>query len=134
MVVDARDPLFYRCPDLEAYAQEIDEHKRTLLLVNKADLLPPAERKKWAEYFKSNGILFIFWYAKSASVVEGKSLGKKWEEEQSAQESIYYDIDSKIYGRDELLARLQTEAKAIVSSRKDSTEMETHGASNDPIP
>ncbi|EPS69322.1 hypothetical protein M569_05444, partial [Genlisea aurea] len=40
MVVDARDPLFYRCPDLEAYAREIDEHKRTLLLVNKADLLP----------------------------------------------------------------------------------------------
>ncbi|XP_020265046.1 uncharacterized protein LOC109840715 [Asparagus officinalis] len=40
MVVDARDPLFYRCPDLEAYAQEIDEQKKTLLLVNKADLLP----------------------------------------------------------------------------------------------
>ncbi|ONK67285.1 uncharacterized protein A4U43_C06F18550 [Asparagus officinalis] len=40
MVVDARDPLFYRCPDLEAYAREIDEHKKTLLLVNKADLLP----------------------------------------------------------------------------------------------
>ncbi|KAH0455583.1 hypothetical protein IEQ34_015615 [Dendrobium chrysotoxum] len=131
MVVDARDPLFYRCPDLEAYAREIDEHKRTLLLVNKADLLPLAERKKWAEYFKSNGILFIFWSAKSASaVLEGKSLSKKWEEEESAQESIYSDIDAKIYGRDELLARLQTEAKAIVSSRKDSTEMETPGASN----
>jgi large subunit GTPase 1 len=40
MVVDARDPLFYRCPDLEAYAQEIDEHKKIMLLVNKADLLP----------------------------------------------------------------------------------------------
>ncbi|KAE8727192.1 GTPase LSG1-2 [Hibiscus syriacus] len=32
MVVDARDPLFYRCPDLEEYAKEIDKHKRTLLL------------------------------------------------------------------------------------------------------
>ncbi|MCI13927.1 large subunit GTPase 1, partial [Trifolium medium] len=40
MVVDSRDPLFYRCPDLEAYAKEVDVHKRTLLLVNKADLLP----------------------------------------------------------------------------------------------
>ncbi|KAL0912119.1 hypothetical protein M5K25_018070 [Dendrobium thyrsiflorum] len=126
MVVDARDPLFYRCPDVE----EIDERKRTLLLVNKADLLPLAERKKCAEYFKSNGILYIFWSAKSASaVLEGKSLSKKWEDEQSAQESIYSDIDTKIYGRDELLARLQIEAKAIVSYRKDSTEMETHGSS-----
>jgi large subunit GTPase 1 len=25
---------------MQAYAREIDEHKRTLLLVNKADLLP----------------------------------------------------------------------------------------------
>ncbi|XP_013603383.1 PREDICTED: GTPase LSG1-1 [Brassica oleracea var. oleracea] len=34
MVVDARDTLFYRCPDLEAYAREIDEHKKLMLLVN----------------------------------------------------------------------------------------------------
>ena len=40
-VVDARDPLFYRCPDLEAYVTEIDAAKRTLLLLNKADLLSP---------------------------------------------------------------------------------------------
>ncbi|KAE8735577.1 thioredoxin-like 3-1 [Hibiscus syriacus] len=38
------DPLFYRCPDLEEYAKEIDKHKRTLLLVNKADLLPVSIR------------------------------------------------------------------------------------------
>ncbi|KAK7375224.1 hypothetical protein VNO78_35917 [Psophocarpus tetragonolobus] len=44
MVVDSRDPLFYRCP--EAYAREVDEHKRTLLLVNKADLLPASVRIK----------------------------------------------------------------------------------------
>ncbi|XP_042511643.1 GTPase LSG1-2-like [Macadamia integrifolia] len=82
MVVDARDPLFYRCPDLEAYAREIDEHKRTLLLVNKADLLPYAVRKKWAEYFHLHGILFLFWSAKAASVaLEGKKLSGLWEKQ-----------------------------------------------------
>ncbi|CBI24436.3 unnamed protein product, partial [Vitis vinifera] len=75
MVVDARDPLFYRCPDLEAYAQEIDEHKKTLLLVNKADLLPFSVRERWAKYFRLHGILFIFWSAKAASAaLEGKKL------------------------------------------------------------
>lgn len=29
---------------LQAYAREIDEHKRTLLLINKADLLPYSVR------------------------------------------------------------------------------------------
>ena len=39
-VVDARDPLFYRCPDLEAFVKELDAgRKKTMLLLNKADLL-----------------------------------------------------------------------------------------------
>ncbi|PKA50884.1 large subunit GTPase 1 [Apostasia shenzhenica] len=123
MVVDARDPLFYRCPDLEAYAQEIDEHKKTMLLVNKADLLPFVVRKKWADYFDSHGILFIFWSAKSASaILEDKKLSKEWEGEQLEEQSTHCNHDTKIYGRDELLARLQAEAEAIVSSRKDATE------------
>ncbi|XP_020275041.1 GTPase LSG1-2-like [Asparagus officinalis] len=124
MVVDARDPLFYRCPDLEAYAQEIDEQKKTLLLVNKADLLPFTVRQKWANYFTSHGILYLFWSAKAASASrEGKELTNHWEEEKLAKES---DSDTKIYNRDEVLARLQTEAEAIASSRKTSTNNETH--------
>ncbi|KAL8483463.1 hypothetical protein ACS0TY_026230 [Phlomoides rotata] len=119
MVVDARDPLFYRCPDLEAYAREIDEHKRTLLLVNKADLLPFSVREKWAEYFSLHGILFVFWSAKAASaVLEGKILGQSLNMRSSQQEST--DDDTKVYGRDELLGRLQSEAEEIVSMRSQS--------------
>ncbi|KAK8967851.1 hypothetical protein KSP40_PGU016490 [Platanthera guangdongensis] len=120
MVVDARDPLFYRCPDLEAYAREMDEHKRTMILVNKADLLPSAVRKKWAEYFNSNGILFLFWSAKHASaILEGKRLTQPVEEQ-----SPLSDPDTKIYGREDLLARLQAEAEAISSQKKDTAEKE----------
>ncbi|EMS54804.1 hypothetical protein TRIUR3_20330 [Triticum urartu] len=147
MVVDSRNPLFYRCPDLEdshhnqcfilycllicevfesfllssdiylflrikEYAQEIDEHKRTLLLVNKADLLPLSVRRKWADYFKEHDILYLFWSAKAATaVLEGKKLSSQTMEESDT------DLDTKIYGREELLVRLQGEAEYIVSQK-----------------
>ncbi|KAI3795895.1 hypothetical protein L1987_38555 [Smallanthus sonchifolius] len=115
MVVDTRDPLFYRCPDLEAYAREIDEHKRTLLLINKADLLPYSVRLKWAEYFQLHGILHVFWSAKAATAdLEGKKPAF------SSEETV--DNDTKIYGREELLSRLQSEAEDIVQMRTDSQQ------------
>ncbi|XP_040991727.1 GTPase LSG1-2 [Juglans microcarpa x Juglans regia] len=117
MVVDARDPLFYRCPDLEAYAQEIDEHKRTLLLVNKADLLPFSVRQKWAEYFRLNEILSVFWSAKAASAtLEGKDFSDPQKTQDTQQKMD--NPDTKIYGRDELLARLQWEAEEIAKMRR----------------
>ncbi|CAA7053337.1 unnamed protein product [Microthlaspi erraticum] len=116
MVVDARDPLFYRCPDLEAYAQELDEHKKIMLLVNKADLLPPYVREKWAEYFRLNGILFVFWSAIVATAtLEGKVLKEQWRKPDNFQKTD--DPEVVIYGRDELLSRLQYEAQEIVKLR-----------------
>ncbi|XP_073022745.1 LOW QUALITY PROTEIN: GTPase LSG1-2-like [Primulina eburnea] len=116
MVVDARDPLFYLCPDLEAYAREIDEHKRTLLLINKADLLPFSVREKWARYFHENEILFLFWSAKATSAaLEGKTLSLSSGMQNTQQELAC--ADAIVYGRNELLARLQSEAEDIVSMR-----------------
>ncbi|CAH2038575.1 unnamed protein product [Thlaspi arvense] len=116
MVVDARDPLFYRCPDLEAYAREIDEHKKVMLLVNKADLLPPYVREKWAEYFRLNDILFVFWSAIAATAeLEGKVLKEPWRKPDNFQKTD--DPEIVIYGRDELLSRLQYEAQEIVKLR-----------------
>ncbi|XP_051120630.1 GTPase LSG1-2-like [Andrographis paniculata] len=118
MVVDARDPLFYRCHDVEAYAREIDEHKKTMLLVNKADLLPHSVREKWAEYFRQHGILFVFWSAKAASAaLDGKDLRLSSQMQRSRHPE---SADTKIYGRDELLSRLQSEAEEIVSTRRKS--------------
>ncbi|XP_054813908.1 GTPase LSG1-2 [Prosopis cineraria] len=123
MVVDSRDPLFYRCPDLEAYAREVDEHKRTLLLVNKADLLPTSTREKWAEYFQAHDILFIFWSAKAASAaLEGKKLRSSLDIDDLKKSS---NPATKIYGRDELLARLQSEAEEIVERRRKSSSSDT---------
>ncbi|XP_002513727.2 GTPase LSG1-1 [Ricinus communis] len=129
MVVDARDPLFYRCPDLEAYAQEVDKHKRTLLLVNKADLLPFSVRQKWAEYFCHHEILFVFWSAKVATAaLEGKKLKEPLNGQDTLQKMD--DPDTKIYDRDELLSRLQSEAEQIAKLRRKSNCSST-GSSND---
>ena len=43
-IVDARNPLLFRCTDLEAYVREVDPTKKNLLLINKSDLLTPTQR------------------------------------------------------------------------------------------
>lgn len=53
-IVDARNPLRFRCEDLETYVQEVEGiegwhrigsgKRKTLLLINKSDLLTTAQR------------------------------------------------------------------------------------------
>jgi hypothetical protein len=50
-VVDARDPLLYRSTDLESYAHDLHASKTSLVLLNKADLLPINVREAWADFF-----------------------------------------------------------------------------------
>ncbi|KAF1823047.1 P-loop containing nucleoside triphosphate hydrolase protein [Dissoconium aciculare CBS 342.82] len=66
-IVDARNPLLYRCEDLEKYVKEVDGgKKRNLLLVNKADMMTLKQRQKWAEFFNEKGIAFRFFSAELA--------------------------------------------------------------------
>lgn len=64
-VVDARDPLTYYSEDLERYALELHPTKRSLLLLNKADLLPAALRTAWADHFDGLHLDYAFWSAKA---------------------------------------------------------------------
>ena len=66
-IVDARNPLLFRSVDLERYVKEVDDRKRNLLLVNKADLLTRKQRIQWAQYFISKGISFTFYSALRAN-------------------------------------------------------------------
>jgi large subunit GTPase 1 len=43
-IVDGRNPMLFRSPDLEKYVKEVDETKVNVLLVNKADLLNSYQR------------------------------------------------------------------------------------------
>ncbi|XP_078375382.1 large subunit GTPase 1 homolog isoform X5 [Oculina patagonica] len=62
-IVDARNPLLFRCEDLETYVSDIDPKKCNLLLINKADFLSPEQRYSWARYFRSIGLPVAFWSA-----------------------------------------------------------------------
>lgn len=62
-IVDARNPLLFRCEDLEVYVKQIDPKKKNLLLVNKADMLTDKQREMWADYFERNNIPFRFFSA-----------------------------------------------------------------------
>ena len=44
-IVDGRNPLYFRCPDLEKYIKEFDKNIEIILIVNKADLMNDALRK-----------------------------------------------------------------------------------------
>ncbi|XP_077204074.1 large subunit GTPase 1 homolog [Paroedura picta] len=70
-IVDARNPLLFRCPDLEHYVKELSPEKETLLLLNKADFLSEAQRSAWAHFFKGEGVTAVFWSA----LAEGQRLG-----------------------------------------------------------
>eukprot|EP01029_Cantina_marsupialis_P009276 TRINITY_DN2164_c0_g1_i5.p1 TRINITY_DN2164_c0_g1~~TRINITY_DN2164_c0_g1_i5.p1 ORF type:complete len:559 (-),score=126.53 TRINITY_DN2164_c0_g1_i5:495-2111(-) len=62
-VVDARNPLLFRCPDLETYVKEVGASKSSMLLINKADYLSKLLRLTWADYFVKAGINFKFFSA-----------------------------------------------------------------------
>lgn len=67
-IVDARNPLLFRCPDLEKYVKEVSSHKVNMLLLNKADLLSREQRRAWATYFQKEGIRAVFWSALAEAV------------------------------------------------------------------
>ncbi len=88
-IVDGRNPLFFRSPDLESYIKDLDTEKEILLLVNKADLLTPEIRRHWADYFIEKGIKYIFFSA----LVEAEKLDKAEEAERIRLESLIIKED-----------------------------------------
>lgn len=66
-IVDARNPLLFRCEDLERYVKEVDPDKLNMILVNKADFLTEEQREAWAKYFADLNILAAFFSATLAA-------------------------------------------------------------------
>merc|ERR1719361_1523754 len=62
-IIDARNPLAFLCKDLITYVTEISPHKKTILLVNKADYLSTEQRRKWAQHFRDNNLSYVFFSA-----------------------------------------------------------------------
>lgn len=65
ILLDSRNPLLFRCEDLEKYAQE--QNCKFVLLLNKADLITKDQRKAWASYFSDKQIPALFFSAKNSN-------------------------------------------------------------------
>ncbi|XP_053986408.1 large subunit GTPase 1 homolog [Hylaeus volcanicus] len=66
-IVDARNPLLFRCEDLEAYVKEVDPKKMNVILINKADFLTDDQRQVWAKYFADINVKIAFFSATLAA-------------------------------------------------------------------
>ncbi|KAK3117798.1 hypothetical protein LTR53_000486 [Teratosphaeriaceae sp. CCFEE 6253] len=112
-IVDARNPLLFRCEDLERYVKEVDGKKRNLLLVNKADMMTMEQRKAWAEYFTAKGIAFRFFSAELAremneareNAFDGLEDESDDGEDESGEELDANDVEEEIEVRDGKLAQ-----------------------------
>lgn len=62
-IVDARNPLLFRCEDLENYVKEVCCDKINLILINKADFLTEQQREHWASYFNLCNVHIVFYSA-----------------------------------------------------------------------
>ncbi|XP_037089887.1 large subunit GTPase 1 homolog [Pollicipes pollicipes] len=62
-ILDARNPMLYRCEDLERYVREVDPEKDNMLLINKSDLLTAEQRAVWADFFNEAGVKAAFFSA-----------------------------------------------------------------------
>ncbi|KAH1165694.1 hypothetical protein KIL84_023253 [Mauremys mutica] len=85
-IVDARNPLLFRCQDLERYVKEMSSDKENVILLNKADLLSREQRVAWAQFFEREGVKVVFWSA----LAEGMRLSaepKGLEVEEAAEEA-----------------------------------------------
>ncbi|EKG15799.1 GTP-binding domain HSR1-related protein [Macrophomina phaseolina MS6] len=110
-IVDARNPLLFRCDDLERYVKEVDPKKNNLLLVNKADMMTFEQRQMWADYFIQAGINYRFFSAELAREMNeardledseaeegdasGSSSGKAAAGDKLAEEAEKLDIQDK---------------------------------------
>ncbi|KAL4446291.1 hypothetical protein ABPG77_003098 [Micractinium sp. CCAP 211/92] len=107
-VVDARDPLTYRSEDLERYALALHPTKRSLLLLNKADLLPEALRSTWADHLDSLGCDYVFWSAKAG--MDEHSTDEDVRAAALARQKPGKDPRARVLGVDDLLDLLEGRA------------------------
>ncbi|XP_029159193.1 large subunit GTPase 1 homolog [Nylanderia fulva] len=66
-IVDARNPLLFRCEDLERYVKEMNPNKLNMILLNKADFLTEEQRQAWAKYFTDINVRVAFFSATLAA-------------------------------------------------------------------
>ncbi|SMY26952.1 unnamed protein product [Zymoseptoria tritici ST99CH_1A5] len=125
-IVDARNPLLYRCADLEKYVKEVDGgKKRNLLLINKADMMTLEQRTTWAKWFTERKIAFRFFSAELAKEmnearVEAEKEKYSSSEEESGQddEEDEEDEDESELGESDVEEEIDPDEKVLAKGTK----------------
>lgn len=101
-IVDARNPLLFRCEDVDDYVKEVNHDKVNLLLVNKADLLTQEQRKMWCDYFTDNNIMVAFWSALAETERQKEILNEEVSSNENMDEDEYDDDDDDDESEEEI--------------------------------
>ncbi|KAF9020316.1 P-loop containing nucleoside triphosphate hydrolase protein [Hymenopellis radicata] len=135
-IVDARNPLRFRCEDLEDYVRDVEGaegeqgtgkgKRRSLLLINKADLLTAKQRISWADYFDEQGIQYAFFSAANAAAIQ-QARRDALAAEQAAIEEPEDESDEEI-GDEETLASSEDVESASQSGSDDEDDDEYYSA------
>jgi large subunit GTPase 1 len=116
-IVDARNPMLFRSADLEKYVTEVGENKANLLLINKADFLTVKQRKRWADYFDSQGIKYTFFSAAlAAQKMQEEEEERQRQELEASLKAQQAKEDDSDYEEDEDVVE---EAKKIEEKKED---------------
>ena len=119
-VVDVRDPMFFCCQDLNKYIAEVSERqgraepKKTMLLLNKSDLLTEKQRIAWARYLTGKGMDFVFFSALAENTRREKEReleAKKAEEEAAMKDDKKDDKQDEKAGEQDKKEQEQEEKK-----------------------
>ena len=146
-IVDARNPLRFRCEDLERYVHSMPANpadmsaippddakhyrgpRNTLLLINKADLLDNEQRRLWAKHFQDHGVMFAFF---SAMDETARQLAKQQRAEQfeavriqKDSENVEHEEKQGIEGTDNTSDDDQSQAPHHTESVKDADTANT---------
>ncbi|NXH30634.1 GNL3 protein, partial [Myiagra hebetior] len=109
-VLDARDPMGCRCPQLEEAVTCSGGNKKLLLVLNKIDLVPKDNIEKWLDYLKKEFPTVAF---KSATMMKDKTM----EQVTKRRARVDFSETSQYFGSKCLLKLLQeyskTQDKAI---------------------
>ncbi|TFK36883.1 P-loop containing nucleoside triphosphate hydrolase protein [Crucibulum laeve] len=110
-IVDARNPLRFRCEDLESYVGDVEGtegeagsgkgNRRSMLLINKADLLTAKQRCQWADYFDERGIRYAFYSAANATAIQQARREAAEAQRSSEHEGASEDVEDIIADSDE---------------------------------
>lgn len=156
-IVDARNPLRFRCDDLEAYVADVEgaegeqgtgkDKRRNLLLINKADLLTAKQRctsllrmllqmylsghhrRLWADYFDAQGITYAFFSAANAAALQEARREALAEEKRKAEAAE--EAANHLYDSDEDEDELMPSAATDDVDEEDTSDADDASSESD---